>query len=201
MRPGPPSSAGMTETAFAPTAVIEPIGLDDLHTDNGGENDLRETIAGLDGQRLAAKVNHDHAKLAAIVGVDGTRRVDQGQTFAEGAATARTHLTLVADRDFNRDSGRDGGALQRLPESDRRQRPPSNRFRLHDRYGSAAVAAYSREDVEFLPGASLSKQITAYSPRDERTKHVTIFGYSKLEFNYAAQPGAFETLRRSLSVS
>src|SRR5882672_9627025 len=104
----------MTEAAFAPAAILEPPGLNNLHPDDWSEDDLRNTVAGLDGQGFTAKVNHDHAKFAAIVGVDRTGRINQGQPFAQGAATSRTHLTLEAARDFNRDSGRDGGALQWL---------------------------------------------------------------------------------------
>jgi hypothetical protein len=194
MRLGPPSSPGMTESTFAPPAILEPIGLDDLHANDGSENDLRDTIARLDGQGLAAQVNQDNPKLAAIVGVDCSGRIHQRQTFAEGAATARTHLTLVAARDFNCDSGGDGGALQRLQNliviDIRHQIDPGCMIamvaRQRQRIGTKTLNFYLGHRSQ-----NQSRQIRRIT---SGAKRVTIIGYSKLEFNYAAQPGPLSSI-------
>jgi hypothetical protein len=114
MRVAMPSSSGMAEAALSPRAVVESIDFDQFGADDRGKNQLRDAIAAPDDQRLGAKVDHDDADFAAIVGVDGAGRINQGQPFTQRAPAARPHLPLESGWYFKRDSGRDRGTLQRL---------------------------------------------------------------------------------------
>lgn len=104
----------MAEAALSPRAVVEAIDFDQLGADDGGENELRNAIAAPDDQGLGAEVDHKDADFAAIVGVDGAGRINQGQPFTQRAPATRSHLTLESGRDFKGDSSRYRGPLQRL---------------------------------------------------------------------------------------
>jgi hypothetical protein len=62
---------------------------------------------------MLAEVDQNYLNLAAIVSVDGARRIDQGETFFERPAAARPHLAFEAWRYFEGDSGRHGGTCER----------------------------------------------------------------------------------------
>jgi len=62
---------------------------------------------------LLAELNQQNFYFAAIVGVDSTRRVHQGEAVLDRAAAARAHLPLVTNRNLDRDAGRDCATLAR----------------------------------------------------------------------------------------
>ena len=66
-----------------------------------------------DERRLAIGVEQDHLELAAVAGVDQTRRVDDRDAVAVGKSGARLHEARVALGDRDGQSRADDGALAR----------------------------------------------------------------------------------------
>ena len=58
-------------------------------------------------ERLRPVIDQKHLDLAAIVGVDRARRVEDGDAMLAGEAGARPHLALIAVRERDGDAGRD----------------------------------------------------------------------------------------------
>ena len=75
---------------------------------DGGDDELRDAVAARDAERLAAVIDQDDFDLAAIVGVDRARRVQDGDAVLQREAGARAHLAFEASRDRERDAGGDG---------------------------------------------------------------------------------------------
>src|SRR6185437_4951853 len=74
-------------------------------------NQLRDALSPTHLERLAAEVGQDHLHLAAIIVVDGTRRVEAGDAMLEREAGARADLDFVALGNRDRKSGRNRMAL------------------------------------------------------------------------------------------
>jgi hypothetical protein len=64
---------------------------------------LRNPHASLDSKRLVTVVYEDDLDFSAIVGVDGTGRIEHGDAMSHGEARARPHLALGATRQCNAD--------------------------------------------------------------------------------------------------
>src|SRR5690606_14970450 len=63
---------------------------------------------------LFAEVDEQDLHLAAVVGIDGARRVEQGDAVPQGQPRTRADLAFVAFRNRERDAGRDERSLARL---------------------------------------------------------------------------------------
>src|SRR5436190_2355542 len=106
--------AGGSEPAGAPRRLVE---LRNFPPDRAGmprHDELCNSHAAADAERLLAQIDQDHADFAAIVGVDGARRVGHGDAVLGGQPRAGPDLGLEAQRQGDRDAGRHDPPLQRL---------------------------------------------------------------------------------------
>src|SRR5580700_5072762 len=71
------SQAGRAEAAGAARRGIEVEGLDDVGADDRRDHQLGYSFPARNGERRAAEIDQDHHDLAAIVGVDRARRIEQ----------------------------------------------------------------------------------------------------------------------------
>ena len=69
-----------------------------------GDHHLGDLVAARDPERLVAVIDQDRLDLAAIVAVDGARRIEAGDAVIERQARARPHLRLDAQRQFDGDA-------------------------------------------------------------------------------------------------
>jgi hypothetical protein len=102
----------MTEPAIAPTAVIEPLDLDNLCAGNGRDDQLCDAFAGTHRQKSLAEVDEQDFDLSAIIGVDRSRRVHQAKAFIQRASAAGPHLPFEAGWYFDGDSGRHSSTFE-----------------------------------------------------------------------------------------
>ena len=65
------------------------------------KNDLRNAVAIVDDERLVGKVYEDLLQFAAIIGVDGARRIQYRNAVLESETAARTHLTFITFWNFD----------------------------------------------------------------------------------------------------
>src|SRR6478609_480246 len=72
------------EAASAACGVAELRDLDDGDMLHAGNNKLSNTIATTDGERLGAVVDKQQHDLAAIIGIDGARTVEQRHAMLQG---------------------------------------------------------------------------------------------------------------------
>lgn len=79
-----------------------------------GDDHLAYTLAGFDGLWLAAEIDEYHAHLAAVVGIDGTRGIEDSEAAFECQTAARTNLRLVACRQFDEEARRYESTLKGL---------------------------------------------------------------------------------------
>src|SRR5512142_1833504 len=93
--------ARMPEPACAAGGLAQFVHLDELGALATGEDHLRDALAVPDGERLAAVVDHDDPDLAAVVRVDGARRVHQRDAVPERQAASGSHLRLDAGGDLD----------------------------------------------------------------------------------------------------
>src|SRR6476619_5825896 len=109
--------AGGSEPAGAPRRLIE---AGDLAPDRPGmprHNQLCNSHAAGDAERLLAQIDQNHADLAAIVCIDRAGRIGDSDAVLGGESRARADLGLEARRQRDRDAGRHDPPLQR-PELD-----------------------------------------------------------------------------------
>src|SRR6187399_740160 len=106
--------AGGSEPAGAPCRPVE---LRNFPPDRPGmprHHQLCNSHAAADAERLVAEIHKDYAHFAAIIGVDGTRRIGHGDAVLGGQPGARANLALEAHREGNRNAGRHDPPLHRL---------------------------------------------------------------------------------------
>ena len=66
------------------------------HVRMGGNNHLANPLAVVYCERFVRQVHQNNADLAAIIGIDRTRRVQQRNPVFERQSATRTYLSLVS---------------------------------------------------------------------------------------------------------
>ena len=66
-----------------------------------GNDHLCNTLTIIDDEILLRQIDEHHAYLAAIVGINRTRGIQDGQTVLQGQSTAGTNLSFVTLRQCN----------------------------------------------------------------------------------------------------
>src|SRR5262245_54508551 len=82
-----------------------------------GHDQLRDALAAADDERLAAEIDQDDADLAAVVGIDGARRVEHGDARLQREAGAWPHLRFESAGQRYGDSRRYQLALARRQDA------------------------------------------------------------------------------------
>ena len=102
------------ETVEAPRRVHRQ-GLDDLEHDRGHRREeyLRDALPPRDGERRVPQVDQRHQDLAAVVGVERSRAVDEGDPMLQRQPRPWSHLPLPALRNREGDAARDQAPLTR----------------------------------------------------------------------------------------
>ena len=75
---------GGAEAALPALGVAERLDRDDLDRGDRRDHELRDAVAPLDQERLGAEIDQQHHDLAAIVGIDGARAVQQRHAMLQG---------------------------------------------------------------------------------------------------------------------
>src|SRR5258706_14546811 len=88
----------MAETTVAALGPIQIVHFDDLHHRHRYDEHLGDAHPALDDEFFAPEVDQRHLDLAAVVGVDGSGRVDHGDAVPAGQAAAGADLRLVSVR-------------------------------------------------------------------------------------------------------
>lgn len=91
-RTSEPAASALCFGQFLLDPEFAPVDLRDDH--------LRDAVVMADGEVLLAEVHQDDLDLAAVIGVDGTGRVGDGNALY-GQATAGAHLRLMPFRKFH----------------------------------------------------------------------------------------------------
>jgi hypothetical protein len=78
---------------------------------------LRDAIASLDLKRVAAVIDEDDLHLASIIGIDGTRRIQDSYSSAQSNTAARPHLPLEAEWNCYRDARRHQRSVSSLQDN------------------------------------------------------------------------------------
>jgi hypothetical protein len=112
------TAARRTEAAIAALSVIEHLRFHERHRRDRRHHQLGDPVAAPDGERLGPVVDEDHPHLAAIIGIDRTRRVEHRHPVVERQSRARPHLPLVAGRQGEREPAGDRRPLAG-PQHDR----------------------------------------------------------------------------------
>ncbi len=120
----------MSKAAGAALGVGELLDLDNLGLLTLGDNHLRDALAVVDDEVFVAEVDEDDAYLAAVVGIDGARTVEDGDALLQRQTAAGTHLRLVARR--------------QLHEETRLHKPSLHRPQRHRPIGQISPQIHSR---------------------------------------------------------
>jgi hypothetical protein len=100
--------SGAPESPFLPIRRIQLMGgfdHDELRLEYRGEDQLGDFFSGFDEYRFAVEIDHRNLDLSPVVGIDGTGRIRQAQSFFYRLARPRSHLTFVSRRNLNPESG------------------------------------------------------------------------------------------------
>ena len=86
----------MSVSALAACGVVERF--DGLPLDDfvARHHQLCHALAVLHDEGLVAVIDEQNFQFAAVVGIDGARRIEHGDAVAQGQARAGAHLPLVA---------------------------------------------------------------------------------------------------------
>ena len=102
----------MSEAAGAAFGVGELLHLDDLGLLVAGYHHLGNALAVVDDEVLLREVYQYHANLAAVVGVNGARTVEDGDALLQRQAAAGAHLGFVACGQLHEETCLDEASLQ-----------------------------------------------------------------------------------------
>ena len=69
----------MSESSLSPLCVVEVVGRLPFNVTVPGDDELRDSLSVVDGLRLIAEVDEDNADFSAVVGIDGSWRVEHGE--------------------------------------------------------------------------------------------------------------------------
>ena len=86
------------------------------------QHDLRDAHAALDVEVVISKIDQDYFYLTPVVGINGPRRVEAGNSVLEGKAGPRPHLRFIALRDLEDEAG---VVIERPAEGKRRGGVPT----------------------------------------------------------------------------
>jgi hypothetical protein len=96
------SAGSVAETAVAARRRVQLVDLFEHAVCDGTDDELCDSLAGLDSNRLSRKVDQQDRDLAAIVRIDRSRGVRDAEALPEREPAARANLTLVSAGDRNR---------------------------------------------------------------------------------------------------
>lgn len=82
----------MSEAACPAFRIIEHLYFEPLGLLVAGNHHLGNPFTIFNNKRFVGKINEDDTNLAAIVGIDGARRIEDGDSFLQSQAAARTYL-------------------------------------------------------------------------------------------------------------
>src|SRR5437762_3343337 len=99
----------MAEATGAASSRFKLLNLDYARMSKRRDDNLRDAVAGGNCNRGLPQVDDNQLYFAAIIGIYGAGRIEEGQSFEEGAATARSQLPLEAGWYFDGDAGWDRG--------------------------------------------------------------------------------------------
>src|SRR4029077_10118197 len=103
------AKAGGTETARAPRGGFQRGGLAPFDSGIWRHHELRDLHAARDGESLTAVVDQNGRHFAAIIGIDGSRRVQHCHAMTKREPRTRAHLSFEPFRERQRDTGWHGG--------------------------------------------------------------------------------------------
>jgi L-seryl-tRNA(Ser) seleniumtransferase len=132
--------------AEAAAAVLTVERLDDMPLDflDSLDHQLREPVATMHDERvLRVGVQQDHLHLAAVGGVDQTRRIGHRQAVVQRVSTAGKHEAREAGRDGDRDAGR-----HQQPATARRHDPILSRTKIKAGVARMCVRGQGQVGVE-----------------------------------------------------
>ena len=72
----------------------------------GGQDELRDPVAAANRERFASQIDQQHHQFPAVVAVDRTGRVDDGDPVAQGHPAAGPNLALPTRRNLQAQAGR-----------------------------------------------------------------------------------------------
>ena len=106
--------SSVSETAGTALGVRQLFHLNNLRLLVAGDDHLGDALAVAYDEILLREVYQYHTYLAAVVGVDGAGRVEDGDALLQCQAAARTHLRLVARRQLHEETRLHQSSFHRL---------------------------------------------------------------------------------------
>ena len=97
----------MSEATFTPFGICQGFCRDPFHVFVPGYYHLGDSVPVLDGEILIGEVGQDDFYFAAVIGIDGSGRIEHGNAVFGGQSAARADLGFEADRQFNVQAGGD----------------------------------------------------------------------------------------------
>ena len=79
-----------------------------------GKHHLGDALPIVDDEIFLREVDEQHHDFAAIVGIDGARRVEHGDAMLQGKTAARTNLCLISHWQSHEKARRNQSALHRM---------------------------------------------------------------------------------------
>src|SRR5258706_858779 len=100
------AESGGTETAGAPRCAVQRVGFAPLDPGVRGHHELRDLHPARDGESFRTMVDQDGRHLAAIIGIDGSGRVQHRHPMAERQSRSWPHLSFEPFGKRQRDARR-----------------------------------------------------------------------------------------------
>src|SRR4030043_1458013 len=82
-------------------------------TSNRGDDHLGNPVSITDGERFLAEIDQEDTDLSSVIGIDGSRRIDDADSLLDGESASRSDLAFKSLRNSNRDSRGDQLSLSR----------------------------------------------------------------------------------------
>ena len=98
----------MAKAAAAARRLVEGVHGLPFHVLTARHDELRDTAATVDRERRIGEVGEDDTDLSAVIGVDRSGRVQDGEAVLDGQPAAWADLRLTAGWEFDADPGGDG---------------------------------------------------------------------------------------------
>jgi len=105
--------AGVTEATTLPFGWREITHLSPSASDYSLNHHLSYPLAALDDDRCLPQINRDQLNLTAIVGVNGSRAVNKGQSLLESETAARANLGFESNGQGDGNTGRYESSFER----------------------------------------------------------------------------------------
>ena len=78
------------------------------------DNHLCDALTIVHHKLFTGEVHQNNPDFSAVVGIDGSRRIEHGDTFLQGQSATRPHLSLIAFGQGNKKPGGDEPPLKRF---------------------------------------------------------------------------------------